>query len=33
MARTLQAPHFFTSAKVGNEVDDMFRLLGKQLLD
>lgn len=33
MARTLDAPHFFTSAKVGNDVDEMFRLLGKQLLD
>ena len=33
VARTLDAPHFFTSAKVGNEVDEMFRLLGKQLLD
>jgi GTPase SAR1 family protein len=33
MAQTLQASHFFTSAKVGDEVDEMFRLLGKQLLD
>jgi len=33
VAQTLQAPHFFTSAKVGNEVDEVFRLLGKQLLD
>jgi small GTP-binding protein len=32
MAMTLQAPHFLTSAKVGDEVDVMFRHLGKLLL-
>lgn len=32
-AAQVQAPHFFTSAKVGEEVDVMFRQLGKLLLE
>jgi len=32
VAATLNAPYFLTSAKIGDEVDTMFRLLGKSLL-
>ena len=32
VATALQAPHFLTSAKIGDEVDVMFRHLGKLLL-
>lgn len=33
VATSLQAPHFLTSAKIGDEVDEMFRHLGKLLLE